>query len=68
MEQRAGEIAQQLRALAALPEDLGQFLALRQRFTTICELQFQGIQHHLLASLGNEHTHDAQTYTEVKHQ
>jgi hypothetical protein len=51
--QGAGETAQQLRALAALPEDPGfNFNHIHDGWLRTMELQFQGIQCPLLASMG----------------
>lgn len=57
----AGEVAQWLRAMAALEENLGSIPSTRMATKNYLKLQFQGIWCPLLASLGTACTQ----YTDV---
>ena len=61
----AGEMAQRLRALAALSGDLGLIPKPKWQLTTIYKLQFQGIQGSLPASVGTRYACGAQTYIQA---
>lgn len=62
-----GEMAQRLRALTVLPEDLSLMTSTHMLFYNHLELQFQGIQRHLLTSLDTRRANVAHTYKAGKH-
>lgn len=57
----AGELAQELKTIAALPEDPGLSLSIHVAPHSHLELQFQKIWF-LLASMGIRHAHGIHTY------
>lgn len=62
-----GQVAQQLRTLAALIEDLGLVPSTHMLAPNGMLLQFQGIRCLSLACQGIRHTHGEQTYIQTKH-
>jgi hypothetical protein len=63
----AREMAQQLRALVTLLEDPSSDLSTHVVAHSICNSQFQGFQHTLLASTCTRYLHGTQTYMQAKH-
>jgi hypothetical protein len=62
-----GEVAQQLRALAALAEDPGSVPGTHVEAHSHLKLRSQRIPCSLLTSMGTRHTHSALTDTQAKH-
>jgi hypothetical protein len=60
---RAGEMAQCLREVAVLPEDLRSVLSPTWQLEIICNTSYRGIPGSLLASVGTTHMWYTHTHT-----